>query len=324
MTRHKLARRIRKFEALEDRRLLTTFHVTTVADVVNPNDGKISLREAIDLANAHPGPDVVVLKAGPSAYKITIAGGGEDNNETGDFDITDDLTIKSAGSGFPTISGNGLDRVFHIPNGSDGVDLTLNHVIVTGGIARSPGSGRGGGVSAEADNNTISIINNASIKNNISTGPGGGLGGGIYNQTGSVNVINSHVDNNSAAAGIQGLGGGIYLSLSNGAVTITNSTVNNNSAYQVGGGIYSASVVDMVVTNSQINNNHVGESGGGIYLTDVTSITFKASSVSGNTAGNMGALCSSAIVLRLTFPAAPSTTTPRPATAAQSGPISAP
>ena len=34
--------------------------------------------------------------------------------QTGDFDIEDDLTIKSAGSGFPTISGNGLDRVFDV------------------------------------------------------------------------------------------------------------------------------------------------------------------------------------------------------------------
>ena len=47
----------------------------------------------------------------------------------------------------------------------------------------------------------MSVINNASIKNNISTSPGGGFGGGIYNSSGNVNVINSHVDNNSAAAG---------------------------------------------------------------------------------------------------------------------------
>ena len=72
---------LRKFELLEDRRLLTTYHVTTTADVVDPLDGKLSLREAIDLANAHPGPDVIVLKALPhDSYKITIAGGGEDNN----------------------------------------------------------------------------------------------------------------------------------------------------------------------------------------------------------------------------------------------------
>ncbi len=126
----------RGFEPLEDRRLLANYNVTTTADVVNPTDGKLSLREAIDLANAHPGPDVIILKAGPQAYKITIDGAGEDNNATGDFDILDDLTIKSAGSGFPTINGNGLDRVFDIPSGYDNLSLTLNHVVVTGGVAR--------------------------------------------------------------------------------------------------------------------------------------------------------------------------------------------
>ena len=44
----------RMFEALEDRRLLTNYNVTTTADVVNPVDGKLSLREAIDLVNAAP------------------------------------------------------------------------------------------------------------------------------------------------------------------------------------------------------------------------------------------------------------------------------
>ncbi len=272
------------FESLEDRRLLTTFHVTTTADLLDPADGKLSLREAIDLANAHPGADTIVLKAGPNAYKITIAGAGEDNNATGDFDILDDLTIKSAGSGFPTIGGNGLDRVLNIPTGFDGVSLTLNHVIVTGGIAH----GNGGGVAGESNDNTLTFIN-TTIKNNISTSPGGGFGGGVYNESGDVNVLsNSHVNNNSAAAGITGAGGGIFLNNGAGAITIKKSTVNGNSAYGLGGGIGTGAIGDFTVTDSQINNNHAGDNGGGGAAVAVTSATITNSTISGNTTSGIG------------------------------------
>ena len=140
---------------------------------------------------------MIVLKAGPhDAYKITIAGGGEDNNQTGDFDITDDLTIKSAGSGFPTISGNGLDRVFDVAGSAEfhaqSRDRYRRHCPRQWRRDRS--------IQATT---TLNILN-TTIKNNISTSPGGGFGGGIYMDNGTLNLTNSHVDNNSAAAGVQG------------------------------------------------------------------------------------------------------------------------
>src|SRR5262245_59568056 len=83
-------------EALEDRLALTTFVVTTVADVVDPADRVLSLREAIAKANVHPGRDVVKLPAG--AYKMALAG-SDDTNATGDYDVTDPLTVLGAGMG---------------------------------------------------------------------------------------------------------------------------------------------------------------------------------------------------------------------------------
>ena len=38
-----------KLEPLEDRRMLATFTVTDLADTVDPNDGLLTLREAVDL-----------------------------------------------------------------------------------------------------------------------------------------------------------------------------------------------------------------------------------------------------------------------------------
>src|SRR3954463_6404422 len=74
-----------RLEALEDRMMPATISVTTFADVVNPADGKVSLREAISRANATAEPDTIVLKAG--LYKITIpySPANLDPNATGAF-----------------------------------------------------------------------------------------------------------------------------------------------------------------------------------------------------------------------------------------------
>src|SRR5436853_5961272 len=83
-------------EGLEGRLVPATIVVTTFADVVNPADGKVSLREAINRANATAAPDTIVLRAG--VYKIGLAGAGEDDNATGDFDVKNPLTIAGQGA----------------------------------------------------------------------------------------------------------------------------------------------------------------------------------------------------------------------------------
>src|SRR5262245_1252485 len=101
-----------RLEALEVRAVPATFNVTTTLDVVDPADGKRSLREAIGQANAHAGADEVIIPAG--VFKIAIAGVGEDANATGDFDISDTLTIRGAGAGLTIIDGQQLDRLFDV------------------------------------------------------------------------------------------------------------------------------------------------------------------------------------------------------------------
>ena len=76
--------------------------------MVDPADGKRSLREAITAANTLAGADVIVLPAG--VFKIALAGAGEDGNATGDFDITGAVTIRGAGAGLTIIDGQQLDR----------------------------------------------------------------------------------------------------------------------------------------------------------------------------------------------------------------------
>ena len=95
-TRTRDARRRARFrpsgEALEARRVLSTFRVNTLLDTVAVNlktgkdaSGHISLRSAIEAANSRPNSDTILLPAG--TIKLTIAGANEDNAATGDLDI---------------------------------------------------------------------------------------------------------------------------------------------------------------------------------------------------------------------------------------------
>ncbi|WP_191760960.1 hypothetical protein [Komarekiella delphini-convector] len=42
---------------------MATFTVNTLNDVVNPNDGRLSLREAVTAAEALPGTDTIVINS---------------------------------------------------------------------------------------------------------------------------------------------------------------------------------------------------------------------------------------------------------------------
>ena len=80
-----------------------TLIVTTTLDVVDPADGKLSLREAITAANASVFPDTIVLPAG--VFRIARSGAGEDGNATGDLDIASRMTIRGAGAGSTILNG---------------------------------------------------------------------------------------------------------------------------------------------------------------------------------------------------------------------------
>src|SRR5262245_56165007 len=99
-----------QLEYLEDRSVPATLYVNTPLDDVTDNNGKLSLREAIDKANKNPGADVIVLPAG--VFNITRTGPSENLNITGDFDILGSVTIVGAGRSLTFIDGQQGDRVF--------------------------------------------------------------------------------------------------------------------------------------------------------------------------------------------------------------------
>lgn len=100
-------------------------------------------------------------------------------------------------------------------------------------------------------------------------------GGGIYNTNGTLSVTDSTVTGNHAYEG-----GGIY---SNGTLTVVHSTVSDNGAQLEGGGILGNGT--LTVDHSTVSANGSGYEGGGIFAYLTASIT--DSNLSGNSAGGL-------------------------------------
>jgi CSLREA domain-containing protein len=161
--------------------------VTTQEDELNI-DGDCSLREAIQATNTNQPVDdcladvsteLVLLPTG--IYTLTHSGAHEDNNLTGDLDITGTLTISGIGGDSPIINGNQRDRVLQVLATGN---VTLTHVTIYDGrtsdgadstTARGGESEAGGGI----DNRGIlHLVASTVISNSTGDGGAGGAGQG--------------------------------------------------------------------------------------------------------------------------------------------------
>ena len=223
--RGRLANRSRPgIEVLEFRVTPTTFHVNSLLDTVAVSlktgkdaSGQISLRSAIQAADAKPNADTIILPAG--TITLTIAGPPEDNAASGDLDVRGNLTIKGKGAGATVIDGNNLDRVFQMLSGTVAISgVTIQHGLAAegGGLLNS-----GGKVTLTS----VSVVNNLAIGssgaaggNGVTAGSVGGdgsaggaggsaQGGGIANAAGSLTLNKTFVASNQVIGGAGGNGG---------------------------------------------------------------------------------------------------------------------
>jgi hypothetical protein len=271
-----------RLEPLEKRELLTTYTPDVYIDMPEANDQYLTLREAVELANQHPGPDTVQLKAG--AYWLTTGptpGGKSPQywNGGGALEINDDLVIKApSGTSLRMEWGiNGTrDRLFEI-HGGNNVEIE-NLWIGNGGWG---GQADNGGAILNAGNLTL---RNSSVEHSHATGNGGG----IYN-TGKLELINTTVWYNSA----DGNGGGIFNA--SGSALVSGGKVQYNGAGSYygtggnGGGIYNSPYGTMTVSNSSVYSNHAYANwlgnrgdGGGIYNGKYWGVTVVNGGVAGN------------------------------------------
>ena len=217
-----------------------------VDSVADGSDGvKLTLREAINLANNIPGDDSISFDDSLSGGTILLT--------LGELAIQSSVTIDGPGAELLTIrtydptpvmhNGDG-SRIFHIDDGTGGlIDVVISGLTLTGGDV----SGNGG---------AIFTRENLTLTNAILTGNRAFHGGGIYNASGTTEVVNSTMSGNTGSS----RGGGVY---SKSITNVVGSTLSGNrSTY--GGGIYNALGGALGVANSTISGNFADNGGGGI------------------------------------------------------------
>lgn len=259
--------------------------VDTEKDIIDPTDGKISLREAILYAKSN---DTITFANEMTGKAITLSGE--------ELMIGKSITINASSINGVTIDGNGTSRIFNVLSGSTVVFDTL---IIRGGKSSASGGGMTNagtltlksctitdnqtGTSGGGINNTgILTVNGGMISENIIRT--GLSGGGIFNAKGATATIKGGcvIQNNAAR-----YGGGIYnngklyvSATTDGSVSATFSS--NNATY--GGALYnigSASLNHLIV-----NDNSVTNSGGGIVNSG--SMTLQDSTIADNESDGMG------------------------------------
>jgi CSLREA domain-containing protein len=244
-----------------------TFTVTRNDDPApngcQPND--CSLREAILAANDTVDADTITVPA--MHIPLSIEGTGEDAGQTGDLDITHDVTINGAGPDNTIIDADQIDAVFDIPApaSSAGVSaqsspiVTLQDLSVTGGSAA--------GIHQAVGELTLE---NLVVLGNHNTNDGGG----ILSISGTLDIKHSTIFKNTATE----TGGGVSAGS---ALTITDSTINANSG-DGGGGI--AVYNDFTLANSTVTHNNSSLTGGGILIPSTATGNLINSTIADNTA----------------------------------------
>ena len=202
------------------------------------------------------------------------------------FDTPQTISLTSgelviANSGSLIINGTGADKLTISGNNQSrifsinaGTNVSLSKIAIADG---NVANGSGGGIL----NTGVLVIDNSIVRNNKAIQSGNG--GGIYNTNDStLTLTNSTIHNNSAIDG-GGVGNGF-----NGTLSINNSTISQNTASADGGGINNFQG-KLKVNNSSIMSNTAGEGGGIGNSSDSGIAILTNSTVSNNEAlGNGG------------------------------------
>jgi hypothetical protein len=265
-------------EALEPRTLFAVFVAGNTHD-----GGPGSLRDAVERANANPGPDVIRL---PHAhYTLTAEGAAQDADRRADLDVTDDLTIVTLGPGGSTIDAAGLDRVFDVR----GADLAIEDLTLTGGRSE-----RGGAISITGG--ALNVTDSVFSGNAVITSAQFSGGGAISADSSRVTVTGSEFTDNSATTTAPGdvYGGAIFLAPGSSG-TITDSTFTGNEAHSpasaFGGAIGLLRATSLVVSDSLFDSNTAagGTAFGGAIGSAVSgSVTVVDSLLQNNVAASTG------------------------------------
>ncbi|EMI16943.1 hemolysin-type calcium-binding region domain protein, partial [Rhodopirellula maiorica SM1] len=214
------------------------------------------------------------------------AGGGIEATAGTTTFVTDSRLINNNAGGAPAVAAPGNGGGLHITG--DG-NATIDASSVEGNFAANEGGGLWN------DAGTLTVVN-SSISGNTASGPNSDDGGGgIFNNGGIVDIDNSQITNN-VADGTAGSGGGILNNVG-GTITIDNSLLRANTSVRAGGGIEN-NVGSISIVDSTIHMNDAGNApgrGGGIHITGGGNVSIDGSTIHDNTSIEGGGLWNSAV-----------------------------
>ena len=284
------------------------FTVNTTMDAVdlNPGDGVCdinpspfitlcSLRAAIQEANAILNSHELI-QLPPGTYQLSIPG-SDDSGAIGDLDITDGVTIESTSldqnaAEITIVDGGDKDRVFHIHGtNSKKTEVYFYDFTIQNGQARG-GTGGGGGILSR--NAILQLVGMRIRSNDVLGGDSHNNGGGLcFLDTDSQAFIRRSIfEENSAYSG-----GGIRIGGSS-SLVMTDTTIHNNYAVNVGGGIHNHGAMD--ISNSTISGNGAKNVGG---ISNYNRMKLSNVTISGNraTGGDYYGSSGQAAALRISY-----------------------
>lgn len=242
-----------------------------------------SLREAIHAinmidsfggcSNADGLANTIIVPAG--IYILTLTGSFENQNESGDLNVLNDMNIIGAGSASTVIDANFIDRVFSI---IWDVNVSISNLTIRNGFTPQAGGG--------IYNNGQLTLSGVRIESNSSDYSGGGIYCNYYIGIDhpSLTIFNSTLYNNYAN-NVVASGGGIANN--GGRLSLTGVTFESNHAQISGGGLWSISTYAAQLYRTRfINNGATQYSGGNIFNDGPMSID--QSIISGGNAGYEG------------------------------------
>jgi hypothetical protein len=211
--------------------------------------GGCTLREAVQAAKGHPGPDTVALL--PGRYVLSLVGNGEDAGVTGDLDLRGPLTV--AGQGVKKTRIDAQPIGISAPDGGDRVfDAHMGAVTLRGfRTDNSSVAGNGGGIRTTGSGSLL--LDGVRIADATADG---GRGGGVFTDHGySLRLVNSRVDDNHAGRD----GGGIFA---RGNLEMSGSVADDDQSGGSGGAVFAAGRA--IITHSGLHDSHAGRFGGAL------------------------------------------------------------
>lgn len=220
----------------------------------------------------------LVLKNGSITANKAVAGSGGGIAAFGDGSVETTVSLEAM-----TITGNSA--------AASGGGLWFNNKVAltaTGGSIADNDALNGSGGGVFASNATLQVTGTTVTGNDALV-----QGGGILLVQGSATLTNATLSNNRVTGTgtiggfTAGIGGGM-AAFGNGQITLSGTTISDNSASLVGGGLGLFESTQTTITGGTISNNTSAQTGGGINKGGAATLAINGTTIAGNTAGTQG------------------------------------